>query len=76
MDGARRGPPEDVGGPYGYEEFLASWSDPEHEDHKSNRKWAGRAFNPDAFDLEKTQKAIHRVLRRCRGGYRFRMDRV
>lgn len=74
VDGARRGPPEDVGGPDSYAEFLESWSDPNHEEHKSNRRWAGRAFNPETFDRDKLQKAVNTALKRCRGNYRFRSE--
>ncbi len=33
VEGARRGPPEDIGGPYGYREFLEAIADPKHERH-------------------------------------------
>jgi hypothetical protein len=75
VDGARARPPEDVGGPPGYQEFLEAWRDPEHEEHKHMRTWAGRRFDPETFDIEKTEKAIRSALRRCKGGYRFRLER-
>jgi hypothetical protein len=74
VDGRRSAPPEDVGGPPGYDSFLEAWRDPTHEEHKAMRTWAGRAFDPDAFDRDKTQKAIKSALRRCRGDYRFRLE--
>ena len=74
VDGRRSAPPEDVGGPPGYERFLEAWRDPEHPEHKAMRTWAGRAFDPEAFDRDKTQKAIKSALRRCKGGYRFRIE--
>jgi len=74
VDGRRSAPPEDVGGPPGYERFLEAWRDPKHEDHKAMRTWAGRTFDPDAFDREKTQKTIKSALRRCKGDYRFRHE--
>ena len=74
VDGVRHRPPEDVGGTGGYEEFLEAWLDPEHEEHKSMRQWAGKAFEPEKFDLTKTNKAIVTALRKCNGGYRFRLD--
>jgi hypothetical protein len=74
IDGARARPPEDVGGPHGYQDFLEAWRNPKHEDHKANRTWAGRSYDPEAFDIEKTQKAIRSALRRCKGGYRFRLE--
>jgi hypothetical protein len=57
--GARAAPPDDVGGPPGYEEFLAAIKDHKHEEHDSMLTWIGGAFDPDGFDLN----AINRVLR-------------
>jgi len=74
VDGARHGPPEDVGGAGGYAWFLEAWSDPGHQDHRQMRTWVGRAFNPETFEREKVQKAINAALRRCRKGYRFRLQ--
>lgn len=54
-------PPEDVGGPYGYSEFLAAIRDPKHEDHAHLLDWAGGAFDPTAFDLEETNTLVSRV---------------
>ena len=48
--GKRACPPEDCGGVWGYEEFLAAISDPDHPEHESTLEWAGGAFNPEAFD--------------------------
>jgi hypothetical protein len=74
VDGRRRAPREDVGGPHGYAEFLEAWRDPDHEEHHTMRRWSGRRFDPEAFDRDKTQKAIGSALRRCRGDYRFRRE--
>jgi hypothetical protein len=75
VDGRRAGPPEDSGGPPGYARFLEAWSDPKHEEHRDMRAWAPRGFDPEAFDRDKTQKAALSALRKCRGGYRFRLER-
>lgn len=40
-------PPEDVGGPWGYEVFLEALVDPEHEQHEEMMDWWGEAFDPD-----------------------------
>jgi hypothetical protein len=72
--GARSCPPEDVGGPSGYADFLEAWEDADHEEHKSMRQWVGRKFEPEHFDLEATNKAIGRAIRAAKGGYRFRLD--
>lgn len=49
--GSRGGPPEDSGGAPGYAEFLEAWRDPAHPGHKEMRRWAGRRFDPEHFDL-------------------------
>lgn len=49
LDGARRCPPEDCGGTWGYEDFLAAVADPHHEEHESTLEWCGGAFDPEAF---------------------------
>jgi len=72
--GTRAGPPDDSGGPHGYADFVSAWGDRLHEDHKQVRQWVGRGFNPERFDLAKTNKAIASALRRSRGGYRFRRE--
>ena len=69
VDGARHCPPEDIGGPPGYEQFLAAWRDPKRDVRQTMRRWAGRTFEPETFDREKTQKAINGALRKCRKGY-------
>ncbi len=45
-------PPEDMGGPPGYAEFLAAIGDPAHRDHRRLFKWIGGAFDPAGFDLQ------------------------
>lgn len=70
--GSRSCPPEDVGRDSGYEAFLEAWRDPDHEEHADNRRWAGRKFDPERFDLEAANRAITRTLRLSRGDYRAR----
>jgi hypothetical protein len=49
LAGARRCPPEDCGGPPGYEDVLAVLADPAHAEHDALLEWLGGAFDPDAF---------------------------
>ena len=56
--GGRACPPEDCGGVGGYEEFLAAISDPDHEEHDDYLTWAGGAFDPEAFDVDKLNKRL------------------
>ena len=50
--GKRRCPPEDCGGPWGYEILLAALSDPGHPEHETLTEWiGGRRIDSDAFDV-------------------------
>ncbi|MDP2157502.1 MAG: plasmid pRiA4b ORF-3 family protein [Nitrospirota bacterium] len=48
--GERACPPDDCGGPSGYENFLNIIMDPAHEEHDSMLNWAGGDFHPEHFD--------------------------
>jgi hypothetical protein len=50
LNGARRCPPEDCGGIYGYEDFLRIIGDPADPEHKDMLVWAGGSFDPEDFD--------------------------
>jgi hypothetical protein len=71
--GSRAGPPEDVGATPGYADFLDTWSDPLHEEHQDMRRWVGRKFNPERFDLD-DNRAIVGAIRRSKGTYRLRHE--
>lgn len=62
LDGARACPPEDVGGPWGYERFLEAIRDPADPEHDEYLEWVGGAFDPEAF-------SVRAVNRRFRQGY-------
>ncbi len=49
LEGARACPPEDVGGAWGYADFLEAIADPENEAHEELLEWAGGAFDPETF---------------------------
>ena len=48
--GKRACPPEDCGGVWGYDAFLAAISDPNHPAHDSMLEWVGGDFDPEAFE--------------------------
>lgn len=50
LAGARACPPEDCGGPHGYERLLATTAKPRTAEAKSLLKWLGGPFDPEAFD--------------------------
>ena len=52
IDARGRCPPEDVGGPWGYDEFLEALADPDHESHADMKVWAGRNYDPKVVDVE------------------------
>lgn len=50
VGGARRCPPEDCGGIYGYADFLDAIADPKHPEHAGMLEWVGGRYDPDEFD--------------------------
>src|SRR5690606_23542667 len=59
--GARACPPEDVGGIYGYAEFVAALADPQHEEHEHYLEWIG-PYDPDVFDPNRATRAMRKGL--------------
>jgi hypothetical protein len=55
LDGEYACPPEDVGGPHGYMNFLEAINNPLHDEHKSYLEWIGRKFNPKYFNPKKVK---------------------
>ncbi|MEI7769191.1 MAG: plasmid pRiA4b ORF-3 family protein [Chloroflexales bacterium] len=51
-------PPEDCGGVWGYADFLAAITDPEHPEHDNLLEWAGGEFDPEGFDLAEIDAAL------------------
>lgn len=64
IDGARRAPPEDVGGLYGFEEFLDAMADPKHPEHHSVMTWYGRLFDPTDIGLDAITARLPKLARR------------
>lgn len=60
LEGARACPPEDCGGPPGYEDLLLALSDPSHPEHADIIDWLGGGFDPEALDLVKINRALAR----------------
>lgn len=63
LDGKHRCPPEDVGGPWGYPEFLQAINDPKHEEHQSYLDWCGGSFDPKEFDARAVNLELAKVDR-------------
>lgn len=52
IEGKRACPPDDVGGVWGYQEFLEIMKDPDHPEHEEMLEWVGGEFDPEEFDIE------------------------
>jgi hypothetical protein len=52
LEGERACPPEDVGGPWAYADFLAAIGDPKHVAHRDMKEWIGGRFDPEGFSVE------------------------
>jgi len=61
VEGDRACPPEDVGGIYGYQEYLEALADSKHERHEEFMEWSG-AFDSEGFDTEAATKHMRRGL--------------
>lgn len=61
LDGGNACPPEDVGGPHGYREFLEALADPTHEEHEHYTTWSGGSFDPKRFDRDAVNAALEKL---------------
>jgi len=52
LAGGRACPPEDCGGPAGYENLIALIGDPSHEEYESMLEWLGGRFDPERFNAQ------------------------
>jgi len=58
LAGKRACPPEDVGGAWGYAEFLEAIGKSDHPEHDDMLAWCGGAFDPEAFSLDEVNQAL------------------
>ncbi len=65
-------PPEDSGGPGGFEYFLEALADPRHEEHENYVRWNGSdTFDRSSFDLVEVNAVLQKVRQRSRQGPEF-----
>lgn len=63
-------PPEDSGGPRGFERFLEALGDAQHEDHENYVRWnRGELFDRSAFDLIEVNAALQSARQHRRRVY-------
>jgi Plasmid pRiA4b ORF-3-like protein len=58
VEGARRGPPEEVGGPWGYGEFLEAIADPKHKRHGELLEWCGGNFDAQQLNITEINRSL------------------
>lgn len=63
VDGARRGPPEDVGGLPGFFDFVEAVLDPRHPEHRNLLKWYGGPYVPDDIGLLDIRRRLGAIAR-------------
>ena len=61
LAGKRASPPEDCGGPPGYENLLATLANPQDPEHHDMLEWIGGSFDPATFDLDKINRGLKRL---------------
>jgi hypothetical protein len=57
-------PPEDVGGPWGYREFLDAIADPSHERYHELKEWFADDFNPHVVDVDWLSQDVAELAQR------------
>src|SRR5499426_3317058 len=50
--------PEDVGGVWGYVDFLQALNNPEHNQREEFLEWVGGEFDPEKFDLDAVNELL------------------
>ncbi len=63
VDGARACPPEDCGGPPGYEVLANAMADKKHPQHAEMKKWLGRKLDPEKWDMKAVNRELAALLR-------------
>jgi hypothetical protein len=64
IDATGRCPPEDIGGPWGYAEFLDAIRDPKHERHVELKEWIAYDFDPKIVDTEGLAEEVAALAKR------------
>lgn len=58
LEASGRCPPEDVGGPPGYADYLEAIGDATHPEHESMLRWGPKAFDPNIVDRKALETAV------------------
>ncbi len=61
ITGKRNCPPEDIGGVWGYGDFLSAIADKNHPSHDELLEWVGGSFDPEEFSLIKINQKLQQA---------------
>lgn len=60
-------PPEDIGGPPGYEMFIEAMANPKHPEHKDLKAWHGGPFDPEKPNEKALKANVTKLAKRWFG---------
>lgn len=58
LSAERNCPPENVGGPPGYQDFLEAFDNPNHPNHTDMVEWVGEEFDPRTFETSEVNEYL------------------
>jgi len=58
LAGKRNCPPEDCGGPPGYEDILEALKHPDDEEYEELLEWVGEEYDPEEFNIEEVNEFL------------------
>jgi hypothetical protein len=64
IEASGRCPPEDIGGPWGYAEFLEAIGNPKHERHAEFKEWLAEDFDPNLVDAGWLAEKVNALAKR------------
>lgn len=76
IEASGRCPPEDVGGPWGYDEFLQATEDKTHERHSELREWIGEDYDPLQVNGDRLAANVEKFARKWSRKQTSRKPRV
>jgi hypothetical protein len=59
IKGKRNCPPEDCGGPGGYENLIEIINNPKHEEYNDMVEWLGDNYNPEELNIDEVNELLH-----------------
>lgn len=76
IDGARRCPPEDIGGASGYYNFLKAISNRRHREHRNMLEWYGGPYDPNEIDVLTAKLRLGAIAKRRHAGKISQQKRI